>query len=244
MTREEQAALVAWLRRPKIVWSTVTEQLEKCGSVLVAAAGTLPAQGTLFEANPARGLAEGHGRPRPLGGRRDPDGLGSRSRISVQPADDPSAPSSAVPARTDRRARRHIGRRCRHPAGDARRRSPSEGAGCWACGPRRPGDQRSRSRHRHHRTHGRTRGRRAHSRRHRDGHRPRIPSAECCRKPARSFVSPCASAWPGCPRCHPGPRAARPSSRTPSPSPIGPGRPAPTSAPICSPDSAHTFPMA
>ena len=49
MTREEQAALVAWLRRPKVVWSTVTEQLEECGSVRAAAAGAMPAQGTLFD---------------------------------------------------------------------------------------------------------------------------------------------------------------------------------------------------
>ncbi len=39
-------ALVAWLRRPKVVWSMVTEQLE-CGSVHVAAAGPPPAQGSL-----------------------------------------------------------------------------------------------------------------------------------------------------------------------------------------------------
>ncbi len=56
MKREEQVALLAWLRRPKVVWSTVTEQLEKCGSVLMAAAGTLPAQGTLFEASPTDDL--------------------------------------------------------------------------------------------------------------------------------------------------------------------------------------------
>ena len=52
MTREEQAALVAWLRRPKVVWSTVTEQLEEHGSVRTAAAGALPAQGTLFDVPP------------------------------------------------------------------------------------------------------------------------------------------------------------------------------------------------
>jgi DNA processing protein len=50
MTREEQAALVAWLRRPGVVWSAVTEQLEECGSVQTAAAGQMPAQGSLFEA--------------------------------------------------------------------------------------------------------------------------------------------------------------------------------------------------
>jgi DNA processing protein len=50
MTREEQAALVAWLRRPKVVWSTVTEQLEEHGSVQVAAAADAPGQGTLFGA--------------------------------------------------------------------------------------------------------------------------------------------------------------------------------------------------
>lgn len=50
MTREEQAALVAWLRQPGVVWSAVTEQLEECGSVQKAAAGQGPAQGSLFEA--------------------------------------------------------------------------------------------------------------------------------------------------------------------------------------------------
>jgi DNA processing protein len=53
MTREEQAALLAWLRRPKVVWSTVTEQLEECGSVQAAAAGASPAQGALFDIAPA-----------------------------------------------------------------------------------------------------------------------------------------------------------------------------------------------
>src|SRR5216684_1407339 len=52
MTCEEQAALVAWLRRPRVVWSTVTERLEECGSVRTAAAGEEPAQGSLFEAAP------------------------------------------------------------------------------------------------------------------------------------------------------------------------------------------------
>ena len=52
MTREEQAALLAWLRRPKAVWSTVTEQLEECGSVQAAAVATLDAQGTLFDVTP------------------------------------------------------------------------------------------------------------------------------------------------------------------------------------------------
>jgi DNA processing protein len=50
MTRAEQAALVAWLRRPGVVWSAVTEQLEECGSVQKAAAAQEPAQGSLFEA--------------------------------------------------------------------------------------------------------------------------------------------------------------------------------------------------
>lgn len=50
MTRAEQAALVAWLRRPGVVWSAVTEQLEECGSVQKAAAAQAPAQGSLFEA--------------------------------------------------------------------------------------------------------------------------------------------------------------------------------------------------
>jgi len=48
MTREEQAALVAWLRGPGVVWSAVTEQLEECGSVQKAAAAQAPAQGSLF----------------------------------------------------------------------------------------------------------------------------------------------------------------------------------------------------
>ena len=49
MTREEQAALLAWLRRPKVVWSAVTEQLEEYGNVQAAAAGESPAQGALFD---------------------------------------------------------------------------------------------------------------------------------------------------------------------------------------------------
>jgi DNA processing protein len=49
MTREEQGALVAWLRRPGVVWSTVTDQLEEHGSVRVAVAEAAPGQGTLFE---------------------------------------------------------------------------------------------------------------------------------------------------------------------------------------------------
>jgi DNA processing protein len=52
MTREEQAALLAWLRRPRVVWSTVTEQLEAYGSVQ-AAAGMPTAQETLFDIAPA-----------------------------------------------------------------------------------------------------------------------------------------------------------------------------------------------
>jgi hypothetical protein len=52
MTLEEQAALLAWLRRPKVVWSTVTEQLEESGSVRAAAAGASPAQGALFDIAP------------------------------------------------------------------------------------------------------------------------------------------------------------------------------------------------
>ena len=48
MTPEEQAALVAWLRQPKVAWSMVTEQLEECGSVRAAAAGEAAAQGSLF----------------------------------------------------------------------------------------------------------------------------------------------------------------------------------------------------
>ena len=49
MNREEQAALVAWLRRPRVVWSAVTERLEEYGSVQAAAADASPAQGALFE---------------------------------------------------------------------------------------------------------------------------------------------------------------------------------------------------
>ena len=58
MTREEQAALVAWLRGPGVVWSAVTEQLEECGSAQAAAAGQAPAQGSLFEAARTDGLDE------------------------------------------------------------------------------------------------------------------------------------------------------------------------------------------
>ena len=56
MTPEEQAALVAWLRRPGLVWSAVTEQLEECGSVQKAAAMQAPAQASLFEPASADGL--------------------------------------------------------------------------------------------------------------------------------------------------------------------------------------------
>jgi DNA processing protein len=52
MMREDQAALVAWLRRPKVVWSTVTERLEEYGSVRAAAAVDAPAQGSLFDVTP------------------------------------------------------------------------------------------------------------------------------------------------------------------------------------------------
>ena len=58
MTREEQAALVAWLRRPKVVWSAVTEQLEESGSVRAAAAGAAPAQGALFDVTPTDELGK------------------------------------------------------------------------------------------------------------------------------------------------------------------------------------------
>jgi DNA processing protein len=53
MTLDEQAALIAWLRRPKVAWASVTEQLEQHGSVRDAAAGTDAAQGTLFDATPS-----------------------------------------------------------------------------------------------------------------------------------------------------------------------------------------------
>jgi DNA processing protein len=56
MTSEEQAALVAWLRRPGVVWPAVTEQLEECGSVQKAVAAQAPAQGSLFDAAPIDGL--------------------------------------------------------------------------------------------------------------------------------------------------------------------------------------------
>lgn len=49
MTREERAALVAWLRRPQVVWPAVTERLEESGSVLAATAADAPAQGSLFD---------------------------------------------------------------------------------------------------------------------------------------------------------------------------------------------------
>lgn len=52
MTREERAALVAWLRQPKVVWSTVTEQPAECGSVRTAVADVPLAQGTLFDVTP------------------------------------------------------------------------------------------------------------------------------------------------------------------------------------------------
>ena len=58
MTREEQVALIAWLRRPRVVWSAVTERLEECGSVQAAVAGETPAQGSLFETAQADGLDE------------------------------------------------------------------------------------------------------------------------------------------------------------------------------------------
>ena len=58
MTREEQAALVAWLRGPGVVWSAVTGQLEESGSVQIAAAEQAPAQGSLFEAAPTDGVDE------------------------------------------------------------------------------------------------------------------------------------------------------------------------------------------
>jgi len=58
MTREEQAALVAWLRGPGVVWSAVTEQPEVSGSVQTAAAGQAPAQGSLFEAAQTDGVDE------------------------------------------------------------------------------------------------------------------------------------------------------------------------------------------
>jgi DNA processing protein len=58
MTHDEQAALVAWLRRPGVVWPAVTEQLEESGSVQKAAAAQAPAQGSLFETAPADGLDE------------------------------------------------------------------------------------------------------------------------------------------------------------------------------------------
>jgi hypothetical protein len=49
MTREEQAALVAWLRRPGVVWPTVTDLLEDRGSVREAVAAAAPTQASLFE---------------------------------------------------------------------------------------------------------------------------------------------------------------------------------------------------
>jgi DNA processing protein len=49
MTRKEQAALLAWLRRPRVVWPTVTERLEEYGNVQQAIAADAPAQGSLFD---------------------------------------------------------------------------------------------------------------------------------------------------------------------------------------------------
>jgi DNA processing protein len=53
MTREEQAALVAWLRRSRVAWPDVTERLEEHGSVQAAAAADVPAQGPLFDTAPS-----------------------------------------------------------------------------------------------------------------------------------------------------------------------------------------------
>jgi DNA processing protein len=53
MTREEQAALLAWLRRPRVVWPTVTERLEQCGNVQQAVAEDAPAHSSLFDEAPA-----------------------------------------------------------------------------------------------------------------------------------------------------------------------------------------------
>src|SRR5260370_4149791 len=58
MTREERAALVAWLRGLGVVWSAGTEQLEESGSVQIAAAEQAPAQGSQFEAAPTDGVDE------------------------------------------------------------------------------------------------------------------------------------------------------------------------------------------
>ena len=51
MTREEQAVLVAWLRRPRVVWSTVTDHLEEHGNVCLALAAAAPAQASLFDSH-------------------------------------------------------------------------------------------------------------------------------------------------------------------------------------------------
>ncbi len=53
MTREEQAALVAWLRRSRVAWPDVTERLEEHGSVQAAAAVDDPMQGSLFDTAPS-----------------------------------------------------------------------------------------------------------------------------------------------------------------------------------------------
>jgi len=57
MTREEQATLVAWLRRPRVVWPTVTDQLEQHGSVREAVAEAAPAQASLFDTSAGDDLA-------------------------------------------------------------------------------------------------------------------------------------------------------------------------------------------
>ncbi len=57
MKRQEQAALVAWLRRPGVAWSSVTDRLEQHGSVLLAQAESAPAQASLFETPDADDIA-------------------------------------------------------------------------------------------------------------------------------------------------------------------------------------------
>jgi DNA processing protein len=58
MTPEEQAALVAWLRRPGVSWAGVAELLEAHGSVEAAAAAAPPAQETLFGVTQPDGVQE------------------------------------------------------------------------------------------------------------------------------------------------------------------------------------------
>ena len=170
MTREEQVALIAWLRRPRVVWSAVTEQLEECGSVQAAVAGETPAQGSLFETAQADDLDKAtrdlerweHAGIRLVSvlDREYPSNL---RMIHQHPpvlftrgtADEHDGTSVAV-----------VGTRQPTPEGIHQARQIATGLAAE----RRPGHQRTRCRHRHRRAHGRARSGRANRRRHRHGH--------------------------------------------------------------------------